>query len=683
MKKRVLTCSAVLFLSPVAAIADDDLLGEMVVTATRAEEKKVDLPLAIDKLDSDEISQDLGSHISESLNTIAGVRINQLSANSSPGHNTAIRMPLNYGPYYLFLQDGVPVQSPGSFNHNALWWTSYSTSAGSIEVLKGAGTALYGSDAVAGTINVISEAPSQTPEKTASLMVGEDAYRKLKTSISDTTDAGHGYRLAASFEESDGWREKADYSRAEILLRHDFTNSAEQSFKTVFSANTMSGHNQSALSLAQLEEDPTQHGLDDPTVNPYRETQSMRLSTEWISYPSDRSELSLTPYFTRNTNDYVATWVPDTLPENETVSSTLGLLTKFTLEHRGGSESIVGFDLVTSRESRLYVQTRADTVVWGKTYLQGTIYDYDVDYLGIAPYLQHRRHLGEKITLTAGLRYDHARFDYDNKLSAGQFGAYLRPEDSKDSFSHLSPKLGLLYKLSNQSAIYARYARAFRIPQAGTLYALKASNALSSLEPETADSYEAGYKMETKNLSLELAAYMMKISDAIVTDASDPGATFKTNAGRITHQGVEATLGWEMNSAVAVNVAYAFPRSEYDDFVSSGDDFSGNEMKMAPERIGNISFTFTPPAIPALAAELEWQDIGSWWMDDANTKRDDGYNIFNLRASYALSERITLSGKVLNLTNSDYVSQSDIAWGKERYTPGSPRLLYAGVDLKF
>ena len=683
MKNGLSLCSAILLVSPISVAASEEYSAEMVVTATRVEEEKLDLPLAIDKLDTAEIDRDHGSHISESLNSIAGVRINQLSAGTSPGHNTAIRMPLNYGPYYLFLQDGVPLQSPGSFNHNALWWSSYSTSVGSIEVLKGAGTALYGSDAVAGTVNVISEAPSQTAEKTVSVSLGENAYRKLKAGISNTTENGHGYRLAASFEEGDGWREKADYRRGEVLFRHEYTNSDEQSFKTIFTANTLSGHNQSALSLAQLEADPSQHGFADPSIDPYRETQSVRLSTEWTSYPSDRSELSLTPYVTHTTNDYVATWVPDTLPENESVSDTLGLLAKWSVDHHDRSETIMGIDLVANRVSRLYVQKTADTVVWGKTYLQGDIYNYDVDYVGLAPYLQHKRHLTEQVTLSAGLRYDYAEFDYDNKLSDGAFGVYQRPADKKDSFSHLSPKLALTYKLSNHSAIYGRYARAFRVPQISTLYALKTSNTLSSLDPETADSYELGYKMRTEQLALELAAYVMKIKDAIVTDASDPGATFKTNAGSITHQGIEASLAWQVNKAFAFDIAYAFPSSEYDDFVSNGSDFSGNNMKMAPERIGNVRLLFTPASVKGVSAELEWQDIGSWWMDDANTKKDGGYDIFNLRADYALSERITLNGKILNLTDRDYVSQSDIAWGKERYYPGSPRLIYAGMDFTF
>ena len=86
MKNIVRSCSIALLLSPVVGLAEDENISEMVVTATRAEEAKIDLPMAIDKIDSSEISQDLGNHISESLNSVAGVHINQLSAGTSPGH---------------------------------------------------------------------------------------------------------------------------------------------------------------------------------------------------------------------------------------------------------------------------------------------------------------------------------------------------------------------------------------------------------------------------------------------------------------------------------------------------------------------------------------------------------------------------------------------------------------------
>jgi outer membrane receptor protein involved in Fe transport len=77
---------------------------------------------------------------------VAGVWV---SVTGGEGHQTAIRQPLNTNPVYLFLEDGVPTRSTGFFNHNALYEVNLPGAEG-IEVTKGPGSALYGSDAIGG-----------------------------------------------------------------------------------------------------------------------------------------------------------------------------------------------------------------------------------------------------------------------------------------------------------------------------------------------------------------------------------------------------------------------------------------------------------------------------------------------------------------------------------------------------
>ena len=86
----------------------------------------------------------------EVMGRVPGVWV---SAAGGEGHTTAIRQPETTKPMYLFLEDGVPTRSTGFFNHNALYEVNV-PQAERIEVLKGPGTALYGSDAIGGVINV-------------------------------------------------------------------------------------------------------------------------------------------------------------------------------------------------------------------------------------------------------------------------------------------------------------------------------------------------------------------------------------------------------------------------------------------------------------------------------------------------------------------------------------------------
>ena len=72
---------------------------------------------------------------------------------------------------YLYLEDGVPIRSTGFFNHNALYEINV-PQAGSIEVNRGPGTALYGSDAIGGIVNVLTRTPPAKAEFNLSGDVG-------------------------------------------------------------------------------------------------------------------------------------------------------------------------------------------------------------------------------------------------------------------------------------------------------------------------------------------------------------------------------------------------------------------------------------------------------------------------------------------------------------------------------
>ena len=74
-----------------------------------------------------------------------GVHVN---VTGGEGHMTAIRQPITTSAVYIYLEDGIPTRSTGFYNHNVLYEINVPQLAG-IEVSKGPGSALYGSDAMA------------------------------------------------------------------------------------------------------------------------------------------------------------------------------------------------------------------------------------------------------------------------------------------------------------------------------------------------------------------------------------------------------------------------------------------------------------------------------------------------------------------------------------------------------
>ncbi|WP_457628621.1 TonB-dependent receptor [Persephonella sp.] len=672
-KTAVLLLSAVLSSS---ALAEVYRLEEIVTTATREEEKITDIPVRVDAVPQDEIQLDRPNHIKEDLNSLPGVLVTQVAA--SLGHATAIRLPINYGPYYLFLQDGIPVQSSGFFNHNGLWWTSWESSPGAFEVLKGVGTALYGSDAIGAVINVKSEEPTGKLERKLEIEGGQWGYFRFRGGISDMPDEKNAYLARFSYSQTDGWRDKTRYKRGEILLKHYYYLNDGSSFETSLLANKMDAQMAGYLDYQTFKTNPEDSGLPDDLTDPYRKVDMIRLATKYKNELSKESKIQIIPYVRFNRNRYVATWIPKVYPERDTKTYTAGMLNQYIWKHSMG-KTIFGLDIELTKAKSHYWQSRPTQTIWGKTYPQGDIYKYDVDFVNLAPYIHNNFRFG-RLDLTLGLRADYARYEYDNKLSDGEFGVWYRPADRSDEFKHLSPKAGLLYSINKNNSVFFRYAHGFRIPQASRLYELKADYREVSLNPEKADSFEVGYTGKINSFLLTVSGYYMEIRDKIVT-VDVGGLRYNTNAGKTRHKGVELGGTWIVSKELKIRGSYSYSKHEYVRFNTGDTDYSGNEMSMAPRDLSNVRVIYTPSFQDNITLEFEYQHVGSYYMDDANTQKYGGYDIYNVRGEMRLNKNIKLFAKVWNITDKIYAETANIAYGKERYRPGMPRTVYAGVDI--
>ena len=660
-------------------------LAPMSVTATGIDEEVLEQPLSIATKEKKEIELDQVIFQKDLLNSLSGVRIEQTG--SVIGHMTSIRMPINTGPYYLFMQDGIPVQSSGFFNHNGLAYTTFQN-ASSVEVLKGAGTALYGSDAVAAVVNVKSAAkPSKKKEITIKGMGGSYGYGSLGLGMSDTIDKGSAYRADVSYMHSDGWRQHTKTDRAEANIRYDKTLNSDNDMKVIFNfSKTEAEQADSFNDYANIENGSTAASDDSKYFDALeltdvkRKFDYARLSLEWSNYSYEDLEISTTPYIRYNRNRYVATWEPN-LPSNDNEMITLGLLQKNTLDTSWG-RFIAGFDAEYTQSSLKYNQD-FDSSIYGTPIPAGAIYDYDVDYMAIAPYMHADYNINKEVILTAGLRYDYNRFDYNNNLSDGvdASGKYYRPADRTDSFDHVSPKLSLSFRPNKNTNAYIRYANGFRIPQATRLYSMKAGYEDVTLDPEKTNTYEVGLKNRFNDKVLtEIALYYMTIDDTITEYRPTVGDRYYDNGGTTIHKGIEITLDAKMSQDFATHIAYSYSKHNYDNDIKYGD----NEMAKAPNDLANVRLVYTPSELVGLTLMGEWQYVGSYWMDDDHTvDRYKGYNIGNFKADYSYSKHIRLFGKVTNITDEKYAVSARYAYGKEDYTPGDPRSFYAGLEYRW
>src|SRR5579859_5089377 len=209
MRAQLLLATA--FFVSLPAWADDETI---VVTGTRSGTKLLDLAGNDAVLSTDQIQFTAPQRPAEILNQLPGVNIQQ---GSGEEHTTAIRGPvLNGGAgqgSVLYLEDGIPLRSAGFGNVNGLYEAN-AEQAGSIEVVRGPGSALYGSNAVHGLVNFIPRAPSADLSGQVDLTAGEFGLWQQMGSISES-----GLRLSAENNHNSGWRDDTRLDEQKMVIR--------------------------------------------------------------------------------------------------------------------------------------------------------------------------------------------------------------------------------------------------------------------------------------------------------------------------------------------------------------------------------------------------------------------------------------------------------------------------------
>jgi vitamin B12 transporter len=157
MKKNFLLLAALISSHLLIAQRDTTTLEAAVVTATKFERKQTETGKVLSVIDRATLERNGGKTLGEMLNTVAGVQI--IGANNNPGTNNLVTIRGAAAGNTLILLDGVPVNDPSVitnyFDINFIPIDQIER----IEILKGGQSTLYGSDAVAGVINIISRKP--------------------------------------------------------------------------------------------------------------------------------------------------------------------------------------------------------------------------------------------------------------------------------------------------------------------------------------------------------------------------------------------------------------------------------------------------------------------------------------------------------------------------------------------
>lgn len=669
------------------------VLVPTIVSATREMQRRADASATIDVLDGAEIRNSRPAHPADVLNRLAGVHVSVLTGE---GHSMAIRQPITTKPMYLYLEDGIPTRPTGFFNHNALYEINVPQSGG-IEVLKGPGTALYGSDAIGGVVNVLTRPAPVRPSAEVSMEGGSAGYARLLAS-GGLTEGHHGVRADLNLTRTDGWRDASAYDRQSGTVRYDYFRSNGLTARTVLTASSVNQSDVPTLSATQFAETPT---LNRAPIS-YRQVTAVRLSSA-IEHEGAETLWSLTPYARYDVLDLMPVWQLSYDPQIwDTRNTSLGMLARYRRDFEPlRTRVITGVDLDVSpgsftAQQAVTAPTGADNVY--SSYTVGeTHYDYDVTYKSVAPYVHAEFSPMFRMRVDAGLRFDHIGYNYTNNIGTLETGAHRRPASTDVSYDHLSPKLGVTWEFSNAASAFASWRHGFRAPSQGQLFQQNSALNTVGLRPVTVDSYETGVRGQAgQRLVYQLSLYDMIIKNDILTFVTAENTREASNAGQTRHKGVEASVGAALTSQLRMDASWSRSSQRYVRWQpqaaqpASGTtparaavDYSGNLIEQAPRDLGSVMVSWTPLALLRDGrVAVEWRYTGSFAEDAANTPGQvyGGHATVNAQLDTRVAGGVSVFARAVNLLDTRYAELAAYdPFQKEQLTPGAPRSVYAGI----
>lgn len=211
-------------------------LNEVVITATRFPKKVSETGKVVDVISKQDIERSNGKDLAQILNDEAGLLIN--GAYSNPGKDKGIYLRGAKTDYTVILVNGIPVSDPsgvgGAFDVRMFPVEQIER----IEILKGAQSTLYGSDAVAGVINIVTKKGADKPVQAyGGISAGSYSTFKANAGISGSAE-GSSYNVGFTHYKTNGISEAEDTTATKSFDKDGFTQNA---FNADFDAKIAKG----------------------------------------------------------------------------------------------------------------------------------------------------------------------------------------------------------------------------------------------------------------------------------------------------------------------------------------------------------------------------------------------------------------------------------------------------------
>ena len=676
MKVFVALGCGLMMLLPAPALAEDGAeISEVVVTSQRRPQSRLGHAGNIDRLDTATLQRVQHQHINELLHRVPGAWVVR---GSGQEHQTALRSPVLGGGGgcggVLILEDGIPVRPASFCNINQLIEVN-AEQARSVEVVRGPGNALLGSNAVHGIINVLMPNAGEASIANAGVELGSNDFFRARATLPFAKKSPWLASLVVA--EDSGFRDDSGYRQGKLHARRRWL-SADNDFTLALSATSLR-QDSAGFIVGQDAYKDADLRRTNPNPEAFRDADSLRLYGLW-NRELGKADLNVRPYLRQSTMEFMHHGLPgQPIEENGQVSAGVITAASFTgTKH----QTTLGFDFEWSdmylEQTQLVSATGSP--VQQETRPVGTHYDYSVVSLGVAPFVQFEYKVGDRVTLSGGVRFEYAHYDYRNHMLSGNtrddgtpcgFGGclYTRPDDRTDNFSNVAPNLAANFQLNSTSSVFINLGRGFRAPQSLELYRLQNGQQVADLKSEQIDNYELGLRISSERVASDLVAFYMNKKDSVFRDAQG----FNVTGARSEHSGIEARVDWQLSEAWRLNANVAYARHTYAfTAVGRGDSFiKGNDIDSAPRWLGSAELLFDPADKVQLSLQLT--GVGSYYLEPGNRFRYSGHTLAHVRAGWQFSPRWRAVLRVNNIFDEYTADRADYAARDYRYLPGRGR----------
>ena len=660
--------------SQVQAQTDD--IEKITVTATRSQSSLLELDSNLYVVDSDALKLVEHEHISQLMVRVPG---GWISRGNGQEHLSAIRSPVLTGAggcgAFFMAQDGISLRAPGFCNTNQLF-DANTEQASRVEVLRGPASTLYGSNAVHGVVNVLMPSPFDDSQSNIGVTLGPHDYLRGDFSAS-THDDEQGFMIFGNAAKDGGYKDDSGFEQQKINLVHHYR-SENLSIKSVVAATNL---NQDTAGFIKGDEAYKDSALkrDNPNPEAFRDSQSFRAYSQ-IKYSIDNNtSFSITPFARWSDMTFLQHFLPwQSVEENS--QKGFGFQSQYEKTYNN-LVWLAGLD-VDATEGKL---KEHQAQPFSPSVPEGEHYDYDVDASVYSPFTKLIWSASDKLQVSAGIRYEHTEYDYNNNLSDGSACAetvdncrFTRPANQKVDYQEVSYQVGANYALTPNQRLYGQFSTGYRAPQATELFRLQAGQSIADLDAENIKAIEIGLRGQSGALFYDVNVFSMDKDNFIFQDTNRQNIS----NGKTVHNGFEFALNYQFTENFYVNANGTIANHKYDSPLTlSRVNIQGNEIDTAPQHMGSMQFGWKNEQGKQI--ELEWMHLGNYYANPENTAEYSGHNLLNLRASVDINEQLSVSARLLNLTDEDYAERADFAFGSYRYFVGEPRAVFFSLRYKF